>query len=331
MRRVGRFVGRLLLLAVIVFAVVWTFGPTEPVNLTPRFDAAGLPEDLDSYLATTEGMMGAVTPGAEKRIIWAAQKGATTDIALVYLHGFSATSEEIRPVPDNVAKALGANLFYTRFAGHGLPGDRLSGPSVQDWMDDVAEALAIGHRLGKKVVVIATSTGGTLAAEAAVNPVLKDKMAGVVLISPNFALNSLAATILTWPAVRYWGPVVAGRERCFDAVNAVHKKFWTTCYPTTALFPMAALAAHARGEDYSQVSIPALFIYSREDKVVSPAETERIAAAWGGGHQTMLALKVGASDDAYSHVIAGNALSPSMTTAVTNDIIRWVRENIARK
>ncbi|MFM2356929.1 MAG: hypothetical protein RLZZ528_2665, partial [Pseudomonadota bacterium] len=215
MRRVLRWVGWASAALAVALGTLWVLGPREPVDLTLRFDAAGLPADLDAYLASTEAMMGDVTPGAGKRIVWAGTPGAVTDIAVVYVHGFSATSEEIRPVPDNVARALKANLFYTRLAGHGLPGERLAGPTVQDWMDDMAEALAIGQRIGRKVIVIATSTGGTLAAEAALHPDLKGKIAGIAFVSPNFGLNSRAAMILTWPAVRRWGPVVAGPERCF--------------------------------------------------------------------------------------------------------------------
>lgn len=328
MDRVVRLLRRLVVVLVVLAGLTWAFGPVEPVNLVPRFDAASLPADLDAYLAATERMMGAVTPGAEKRIVWAGRPGQQTDLALVYLHGFSATSEEIRPVPDRVAAELGANLYFTRLAGHGLPGDRLAGPSVQDWIDDVAEALAIGQRIGRKVVILSTSTGGTLAAEAAINPALSGKIAGIVFISPNFGLNSLAATILTWPGVRYWGPLVAGRERCFTPQNDRNKRFWTMCYPTTALFPMAALAVHARAADYRQVTIPALFIYSREDKVVSPGDTEAVVAGWGDGSSATAVLKVGPRDDRYSHVIAGDILSPSMTPSVSRDIAAWIRGKV---
>jgi alpha-beta hydrolase superfamily lysophospholipase len=320
LRRAGQG-GAVLVLAVLA---LWMFGPREPVVLTPRFDPAGLPASLDAYLASTEAMMGEVTPGVEKRIVWAGAAGAVTDIAVVYVHGFSATSEEIRPVPDNVARALKANLFYTRLAGHGLPKERFAGPTVQDWMDDMAEALAIGQRIGRKVIVIATSTGGTLAAEAALQPDLSAKMAGIAFVSPNFGLNASAAVILTWPAVRWWGPVVAGAERCFDPVNAGHARFWTTCYPTEALFPMAALAAHAAGADYAGVRVPALFVYSPFDEVVSPKATEAVRSRWGAPSE-VLPVVVAEGDDPWSHVIAGDILSPGRTAEVGDRIVSWVR------
>lgn len=301
-----------------------TFGPHEAVELTPRFAQATLPEDLDLYLAGEEAKVGGITPGTEKRIIWAGAKGEQTDNAIIYLHGFSGTSEEIRPVPDLVAKALGANLFYTRYAGHGLGGPRLAGPSVQDWIDDTAEALAIGRRIGKRVIVIATSTGGTLAAEAALQPQMTDGVAGIIFVSPNFGLRPLAARLLTMGGVRTWGPVVAGDERCFDPVNDRQKTYWTTCYPTLALLPMAALAKHAGAADYGGVKVPALFLFSEADQVVSPQVTKRVAARWGAP-ATILPQTIGPGDDAYNHVITGDILSPSMTAPISFTMIGWIR------
>ncbi|MBC7141347.1 MAG: alpha/beta fold hydrolase [Rhodobacteraceae bacterium] len=323
MRRAGRLFGAAMLAVLVAVAGLLAVAPRERLDLVPAFDAARLPEDLDAYLRDREAVVGGITPGVEKRILWAGAAGARTPWAVVYLHGFSATSEEIRPVPDRVATALGANLYFARLAGHGVPGERFAGPSVNDWMIDVAEALAIGGRIGRRVLVIATSTGGTLAAEAALQPVLAQGMEGIVFVSPNFGIRAPAAAILTWPHARVWAPVVAGRERCFEAVNDAHARFWTTCYPTEALFPMAALAKHAARADYAAARVPALFLLAEADRVVSPAATRRVAAGWGGP-VTLLPLVVGPGDDPYSHVIAGDILSPSMTAPVTAAILDWV-------
>lgn len=157
MRRTARILAGLILVLGLALAAAWAVAPREPFDLVPAFDDGALPADLDNYLAAREATVGGIVPGTEKRILWAGAKGVRTAWAVVYLHGFSATSEEIRPVPDVVAKGLGANLYFARFAGHGLGPDRFAGPSVNDWMIDVAEALAIGKRIGERVLVIATS------------------------------------------------------------------------------------------------------------------------------------------------------------------------------
>ena len=66
--------------------------------------------DLDAHFVRVESAYDDITPGCEKRVQWHDEAGQVTDIALLYVHGFSATSEEVRPVPDNVAAALGANI-----------------------------------------------------------------------------------------------------------------------------------------------------------------------------------------------------------------------------
>lgn len=324
MRRFGRLLGRALLVTFLAVAGLFAFGPREPLVLVPDFDAQSLPADLDAYLATREAVFDDIVPGTEKRIVWAGDPGQKTETAIIYLHGFSATSEEVRPLPDNVASELGANLFFTRFAGHGRTGPALSGPTAQDWMVDLAEALAIGARIGDRVVVISTSTGGTILAEALLQPDLARQIHAAVFISPNFGLAPIEATVLTWPWVRYWGPLVAGAERCFAPSNPDHARFWTSCYPTTALMPMAALAAHAGAADYGDVMVPSLFIYAPKDQVVSAAATEAVAARWGAG-AALEPVEVGSGDDPYSHVIAGAILSPSMTAPLTARILGWLQ------
>lgn len=308
----------------LMIGAVLAVGPREPVKLTPRFDPVSLPADLDADIAAHET---GVSPDKAARILWAGAPGTITDVAVVYLHGFSATPEEIRPVPDRVAQALGANLYFARLAGHGLDGAAMAGPTVQDWFDDTARALAIGHRLGHKVLVIATSTGGTLAAEAARHPDLGPQIDGLVLVSPNFGLNNSAAPILTLPFVRAWGPLVAGHERCFEPINDRQAQYWTTCYPTEAVFPMAALAEHATAGSYDAAKAPLLTLVSPKDQVVSPAATAAVAARWGGPvttHQVVLAP----GDDPFAHVIAGDVLSPAQTGPVSDLIIKWARANL---
>lgn len=315
----------LLVLAVILggaLAAGYALAPPPRVGLAPAFDAAALPDDLDAWLAGREATIPGITPGAEKRILWAGERGAPTPLAVIYLHGFSATSEEIRPLPDEVARALGANLYFTRLAGHGRDGAALAGASTTDWITDLDEALAIGRRIGARTILIGTSTGGTLAALAAVDPARAEGLAGIVFLSPNFALRPAAARILDLPLADRWGPLVAGAERSFVPRNAEHAKWWTTRYPTFALFPLAALMRTARAQDFAQAAVPALFIQSPQDRVVDSAWSARVADAWGGPVRRA-APQLTARDDPYAHVIAGAILSPDQTAPLVAAILDW--------
>jgi alpha-beta hydrolase superfamily lysophospholipase len=312
----------IIIALIIVLAGLWVFGPREPVDTALRFDPATIGEDIDAYVAAHEAQFDDIVEGAEMQLIWAfpASK-AKTPVALVYIHGFSASPGEIRPAPDLAAEALGANLFYARLVGHGRSDEAMAEPTVQDWLDDVAEAIAIGERLGERVVLIGTSTGGTLAAIAALHPDLKDRIAGIVFVSPNFKVQASGSQILTAPFARQLVPLVAGAERSFEPENELHAKFWTERYPSVALLPMAASVAHANAQFYQNTDIPALFVFSNDDRVVDHTVTRQIADRWGGPAEI---VAVAESDDPYNHVIAGDALSPSNNQMMADTIARWV-------
>ncbi|MHA6325443.1 alpha/beta hydrolase [Roseivivax sp. CAU 1753] len=308
----------------LTFAVALWLAPKEPVRVDAVFDEARLADGVDGYLRATEAQVDGIRPGTEKRVVWAGASETRTDWAVVYLHGFSASAEEIRPVPDRVAEALGANLYFARLPGHGQDGDALAGASLPDWMADVAEALAIGRAIGDRVLIIATSTGASLATIAAHDPRMSGGVAGIAMVSPNFRVRNRAATILTWPGVRLWGPLVAGRERGFEPVSEAHRAHWTTRYPTVALLPMAESVRIARGLPHGDVDVPALMVFSDRDQVVDAGVTRDVAAAWGGPVEIM---QVDAErTEPQAHVIAGDLLSPEMTDPVASRIVDWARK-----
>jgi len=198
---------RLVLAVVLAVFVVLFFGPKEPVDLATPFDAALLGADLDAYLAAEESSVPGITAGVQKHIDWAGTAGVKTPLAIVYLHGFSATSREISPVTEDVAKALGANVYFGRLTGHGLSGADLAKATVDDWIRDAREALAIGRRIGERVMVIGTSTGATYATLAAAGGDIAD---GYVFVSPNFRVKNRASILLTVPFARIWLPLLVG-------------------------------------------------------------------------------------------------------------------------
>lgn len=317
-----RGAGWILALLVAAAGLAFGLGPREPVDRAIAFDAAALPEDLDAYLAAAEARVPALRPAAARRIHWAGTPGERTPLAIVYLHGFSASAEEIRPVPDAVAAALGANLHYARLRGHGRDGPAMAEARAGDWIEDTAEALAIGRRIGERVLVLATSTGGTLAALAATDPALAEGLAGVALVSPNFRIGRVEAGMLTLPWARHWLPRMAGDVRGFTPLNAAQAEHWTERYPSVAVLPMAALVAHVRGLDLGTARAPALFLYSEHDEIVDPAATREAYAAWGGPKR-IEPLVMGPGDDPYSHVIAGDILSPDQTDRAVALILDW--------
>ena len=302
--------------------------PREPVEMPPPFEPRRFGEGIGVYLEVMESRHDDIRPDSRKRVIWAGQRESRTPLSIVYMHGFSASSQEIRPVPDLVAEAFGANLVYTRFRGHGRDGDAMAEATASDWLADAAEALAVGRAVGEHVVVMATSTGGTVATLALADAALRERVAGAILVSPNFGINTPMAPLLTWPGARYWLPLIAGKTRSFEPRNPRQAAEWTTEYPTTAVLPMAALVARAQALDAGEIPVPALFYYSDADTVVRPDVTDRVAAAWGGA-VTRIAPVLQDGDDPSAHVVAGEIMSPGNTQAAAEAMIGWIAQTLA--
>jgi pimeloyl-ACP methyl ester carboxylesterase len=313
-------VGSVVVLAAL--ALLFALGPRVSQDYTIRFDDATIGSDPDAFLAAEESHTANLREGLGKEIIWASPSKAKTPIAIVVIHGFSASKGEIRPVPDRVAAALGANLFYTRLTGHGQDGATMATASLDAWMNDVAEALAVGHSIGKKVIVLSVSTGASLMAIAATDPRLKDRFDALVMISPNFGVRDFGAFLPTMPWGEWLANLVVGPEYGFQPVNDLHARFWTWRYPTKALLPMQATVARAAAADIEKTNKPALFIWFEGDKVIDPAKVRSAVERWGGPKQTFVVDK---TDDPSGHVLAGDALSPPTTTLVTKRIVTWIR------
>ncbi|QXD15917.1 alpha/beta fold hydrolase [Rhodocaloribacter litoris] len=302
---------------VAVLGLLWMLGPRPAVE-----EPAGLPVlpgDLDAYLAAAEARFDDLRPGVEKTIVWAdPATRSRTPVAVVYLHGFSATREETRPLCDTLAARLGANLFYTRLTGHGRTGEALAAATASDWLHDALEALAVGRRLGERVMLVGTSTGGTLATWLAAR--YPEALAAVILISPNFGPKDPRTEIFLWP----WGDAlaraVAGDEHAWEPANEAQARFWTTRYPIEALRPMMAVVAHVNDLDLEAITTPVLVIYSPNDQVVEPAHIEAQYARFGGRKHRIAIERAGGSN----HVLAGDILAPEMTLPLADSILAFL-------
>jgi esterase/lipase len=298
---------------------VWV-GPREvmpPPNLqpprVPRLD------ELDAWLAASEAKQDP-TPGTEKRIVWASGGARRrTPWSLVYVHGFSSSRQELAPVPERVAEALGANLFETRLTGHGLDGEALAKATADAWIRDYREAVRIGWRLGERVAVLGVSTGATLDAYVSMYGV--EKPSAHLWVSPNFGPKDASAELLLWPWARTWVPWVAGEVRSWEPVNEAQGRYWTTSYPIEALFPMQALVQAARQGPLASLEAPTLVVHSSDDEVIDPEAVRNAYERLGADPKKRLELS-GASDP---HVLAGQILSPENTDRLVDDLTAWLK------
>jgi len=308
-------------LVFLALLAIYLRGPR--VEIAANLQPVNLPPNLEKYLADSEADFDDIIPGTEKTIIWAGEPGTKTPISIIYLHGFSASRQETAPLSEIVAMKLGANLFYTRFTGHGRNGEAMLEGSVEAWLNDAQEALAIGQRLGEKVIVIGVSTGGTVATWLATQPMAKS-VAAIVLISPNFAPADRRSKLLLWP----WGGRIAefivGKEYIWESSNARHEKYWTHRFPTRALLPMMGLVSVAKSLDLGLIDQPALVIYSPADSVVSATAIEAFFGRFGSRKKRLVSYSGAGNPE--QHVLAGDILSPSSTEELAKMIVDFAHD-----
>lgn len=305
-------------------------GPSAPLD--PATAGWESPPDLDrleAWLADLEAAASGVTDRNRRRVVWASTAGERTPVAVVYLHGFSAGPDELSPVPQRVADALGANLFLQRLSGHGGDGSGLGGVAAADWLGDAGQAVEIGAALGDRLLVIGTSTGAVLGVLAASDLAVADRIDAMVLVSPNFRVAGLPGRLIEWPGVRAWGPRVVGPEHEVALRTDGQREVWLPRYPTAALAALGAVTRRARSVDLAALEIPALFFVADGDSIVDPRSARRAAARWGGP-SVLVPVTLAEGDDPARHVLAGDLLSPSQTQPMVNRILAFARQRELR-
>lgn len=314
--------GMVLILVITALILLWLLGPRPRVVLEWLLEE--LPIELDqlpAWLADSEAAF-EVVPGGEKYIDFAdPDRPAQTDYVVLYIHGFSATRQELAPIPQQVAQAIGANCYSARLSGHGVGSDALGEATAGDWLKDTAEAWQVACRLGRQVIVLGCSTGGTLATWLAQQPSAQQRLAALVLVSPNFKIRQGAARLFTWPWSRHWLHYVAGRYRETEAADADVARYWTIRYPTRVLHELQALVQAVQRSSMQSIRTPTLFIYSDFDQVVDSRYTDKVYQRWGAERERIkVAELVGHSN----HVIAGDLLAPQNTAATRQQIVAFL-------
>ena len=318
--------------AVIVLALLYLVGSRVSTTVQVRENDLLDIRDLPARLEKGESGIPYLIPDTRKRIEWAGEEGIKTPIAIVYLHGFSDSNRLQGDSIDRVAAQFGANVFYTRYAGHGYEDnagiEALGNATLQMWADDTVEAFLIGRLLGDQVVVVGFSTGAPLAAWASTHEREPDAL---VFVSPNFGpLNGMSEL-----AIGPWGQAMVrllrGEVEKYETppVNSAHERFATSEYGSNALVTMMAAVKLGRNADLGKITSPVLAVYSPRDKIISQEHFRKSIAKMGSSisEEFPVASSTGHSDE---HILMGGVVSNAEATReVEGAIIDFIRKNVA--
>jgi pimeloyl-ACP methyl ester carboxylesterase len=266
------------LVVVAVLAGAYLVGPSPA---TPVYDkemsaVPADPAELERYIRSIEEQH-QLKPDNEARIIWNDSAKAKTPFSVVYLHGFSASQEEGDPVHIDFARKFGCNLFLARLADHGVDTtEQLLLFTPDRLWDSGKTALAVGEAIGDRVILLSTSTGGTLALMlAAAYP---EKVHALINMSPNIEINNSLAFMANNP----WGNQIArwviGSD--YQVINYPPERqgYWNGKYRIEAIAQLQELLETGMtANTFGAVKCPTLTLYYyKNEREQDP--TVRVAA-----------------------------------------------------
>jgi esterase/lipase len=257
---------KIVILSILALFVIYFLGPQPPKPvLNDVLPAVASIDALDSYITAMEAPH-KIKPNNQAKIIWADSSKSQTEYALVYLHGFSASQMEGDPVHQNIAKQFNCNLYLARLAEHGIDTtEDLMNLTAENYWESAKLAYAIGKQIGKKVILMSTSTGGTLALQlASVYP----EIAGLILYSPNIEVFNPSAPLLDNP----WGLQIGRAVLKSNYVDIKYKdsaypKYWNSHYRIEAVVALQNLLEATMTEaTFKKIHQPTLALYYYKDE-----------------------------------------------------------------
>jgi len=304
-------------IVLLILIIIYFLGP-QPRQ--PKFDKnlSSVPSAgsaLEKYIRDNETKH-KLKPDNEARIIWMNDSlKEKTDYSVVYLHGFSASQEEGDPVHYQFAQKFGCNLYLSRLDAHGIDTtEPLAGFTAEGAWNSAKEAYTIGKQLGRKVIIMSTSTGGTLALKLAAE---FPDIAGLILLSPNIAINDRNAWLLN----NHWGlqiaHMVTGKYRKAADTTALYAQYWNNRYVTGSLVQLEELIESTMKEStFKKVAQPALLLYyykdeDHQDNVVKVSAMKRMFNQLGTAANMKRQVPVPNAGD---HVIGSYVKSKDLQT-----------------
>lgn len=205
---------------------------------------------------------------------WSHAIGASTGVLVV--HGFTGSPASMRGVAEAIADA-GYDVELPRLPGHGTTIDDMLATDWTAWSGEVARALdALASRVST-IVAVGQSMGGSLVLDAALE---RPSIAGIVCINPLTRLRDADTMAMLDDLLDDGIDVVPG-----EGSDIADPDGSDIAYPGTPLKPLRSLLLEGVGriaDRFGELSMPLRLFTSRNDHVVEPADSEHLAATYGG-------------------------------------------------
>lgn len=323
---------KIVILSFFALIVIYFLGPKPPKPVfNNELPIVASIHTLDSSIAVMEAAH-KIKINNEAKIIWADSSKTQTEYAIVYLHGFSASQMEGDPVHQNIAKQFHCNLYLARLAEHGIDtSEALLNLTAENYWESAKLAYAIGKQIGKKVILMSTSTGGTLALQLAAN---YPEIAGLILYSPNIEVFNPSAPLLNNP----WGLQIGRAVLKSNYVDVKYKdsaypKYWNTHYRIEAVVALQNLLESTMTEaTFKKIHQPTMALYyykdeANQDNVVKVSAIQKMMQQIATPPNLKMEM---AMPNTGNHVIASPIVSKDIVS-VEQATVKFMQEMVIKK
>ncbi len=250
--------GKYKLIGLFILQVILTF---QTISAQEK----GINEDslilLEHQINESEKQVEGLKPGNEARIIWNPDRPyERSDIVFLYLHGFGASNREGEPVIDLLSKKYHANVYMSRLSEHGISRENsMEFLTEESYLKSAEDAFEITRKLGKHIVVVGTSTGGTIGLILATR---HSEIESLILYSPFIDLFDPAPHIVTesYGKALFW-------LKNFSMVADVPRKgevakYWSEKYHVNGYIAlMSVIDNYMNEKTFSQIKCPVFLGY----------------------------------------------------------------------
>ncbi|MFJ3200707.1 alpha/beta hydrolase [Streptomyces sp. NPDC086989] len=192
------------------------------------------------------------------------------EVGVLLCHGFTSTAQSMRPWAEYLAEQ-GLTVSVPLLPGHGTRWQDMQLTGWQDWYAEVDRALRELLEQCTRVFVFGLSMGGALTLRLAARH--GDAVSGIVLVNPVNKIKDPMAFAL--PVAQHFLRSTAGIAS--DIAKPGVAEIGYARVPTRAAASLRQFLKLVDTE-LPQVTQPVLLLHSRQDHVVSPADSARILA-----------------------------------------------------
>jgi pimeloyl-ACP methyl ester carboxylesterase len=282
---------------------------------------------LDTFVASRESQVSNLKANNQARIIWANDSlKQQTEYALVYLHGFSASQEEGAPIHTTFARRYGMNLYLGRLEDHGRSDSTsFSNLTPENYIQSAEDAIDIGKILGKKVIVMSCSTGGTL---SALLTAAGEDIHSMIMYSPNIDIYDQKSDIIMYPWGKNIARIIANGDFNRIQYDSLAQLYWNPVYHINGIFAVKSIIRNfMKKEVFEKIKIPVFMGYyykdeESQDKVVSVSRMHDFFNQISTPES--LKRKV-AFPDSGNHVISSHVMSNDVK-GVMIETFKWAEE-----